>query len=153
MWTPLLVVDEEKQALWWCVYCVYQQVILPYKSNKKEVRAIYATSDWINYASNFTWNGLSTSFKSSLLLARNKDGHAFHISIEVTELACDNSIHLHTLSSCHILQPLDIGIIQSNFSKTLIIFNCRISSERVALCIHTTPRGFKKSRKTPFYPC
>ena len=115
-WTPLLVVDKEKQALWWCVYCVYQQVILPYNSNEKEVRAIYGTSDWIDYASNFTWNGLSTSFKSSLLLALNKDGHAFHISIDVGELACNNSIHLRTLSSCHILQPLDIGVIQSLIS-------------------------------------
>ena len=65
MWTPLLVADKEKQALLWCVYCAYQQVVLPYNSNdlsKKEVRAIYGTSDWIDYASNFTWNGLSTLY-------------------------------------------------------------------------------------------
>lgn len=48
-----------------------------------------------------------------------QDGHASHISIEVIEFARANGIYILCLPAhtTHILQPLDVGVFKSNFSK------------------------------------
>lgn len=47
------------------------------------------------------------------------DGHGSHITINVIEFAKSNGIHLLCLPShtSHILQPLDVGVFKSFFSK------------------------------------
>ena len=47
------------------------------------------------------------------------DGYGSHVSIDVIQLAQDNDVHLLCLPAhtTHILQPLNVGVFKSNFSK------------------------------------
>ena len=54
----------------------------------------------------------STRYRPVLLI---EDGHAFHISIELIELARANEIYMLCLPAhtTHVLQPLDVGVFKS----------------------------------------
>ena len=100
------------------------------------------------------------------------DGHASHITIDVSEFARSNDIHLLCLPShtSHILQPLDVGVFKSFkslFSKVcrqyMVKFPGRVITEKVltslvgdAFAQSHTPLNilsdFKKSGIYPFNP-
>ena len=61
-----------------------------------------------------------------------EDGHTFHISIELIELASANDTYLLCLlaHATHILQPLDIGVFKSfkTFFFTITLQKSRLSN-------------------------
>ena len=78
---------------------------------------------WINkdlYLEWFQFFLQNISLTRPVLLLQ--DGHSFHISIELIELARQNDVHLlcFPVHTTHILQPLDVGVFKSfkaNVSK------------------------------------
>ena len=100
------------------------------------------------------------------------DGHGSHITIDVTEFAQSNNIHLLCLLShtSHILQPLDVGVfkyLKSFFSKACRQYmaknpGCVITEDVLASVVASTIAqldtplnllgGFKKAGIYPFNP-
>ena len=97
------------------------------------------------------------------------DGHGSHVTIKVIEFAQSNDIHLLCLPShtSHILQPLDVGVFKSFFSKACHRYMAknpeRVVTEDVIAALvseamlqsHTPLNilgGFKKAGIYPFNP-
>ena len=137
MCTPLLVKNRHYIVVY-ILYCVYQQVVyIALKlARKKYEHFMELLNGCIMEPIYFEWFRYSIQVippARPVLLV-----HAFNISIGVFCTLVKISIYaLCHLAHTYILQPLDIGVIQS---KACCNSNCRLSSESVALCIHTIPQ-------------